>query len=306
MSEAVIGTSALCKDYGSRPAVIDLDLEVRQGEVFGFLGPNGAGKSTTIRMLLDLLRPTSGEVRVLGASPRSGGAGLRRRIGYLPGDFAIYDKQTVRSALMGLGQLRGGVAPTRIAALADRLDLDLRRTVRELSKGNRQKVGLVQAFMHDPELLILDEPTAGLDPLLRQEFVAMVAEARAVGHSVLLSSHILSDVQAVADRVGMIRQGRLVAVDTVESLRQRAVRQVEIQFADAVAAAEFEAVPGLERVTVESGADGSWLRCRLAGTADALVKAAARHPVLSLRVEEPELEEIFLALYSAAGTDVDD
>jgi ABC-2 type transport system ATP-binding protein len=300
---AAIRTRRLCKNYGSRPAVIDVDLVVGTGEVFGFLGPNGAGKSTTIRVLLDLLRPTSGDVAVLGSDPRRAGAELRRRVGYLPSEFVIYERASVGTVLHSLGTLRGGVDRRRIADLAARLHLDLGRTVRELSKGNRQKVGLVQAFMHDPELLILDEPTAGLDPLLRQEFIAMVDEVRAAGRTVFLSSHILSEVQALADRVGMIRDGRLVAIDTVQSLRERAVRRVEIQFDEDLAAAEFSTLPNIDAVRVESQGSGCVLRCHLSGNADALIKTAARHRVRTLLVEEPDLEEVFLTLYEG-GLDV--
>ena len=301
-AEAAVRLRGLCKTYGARPAVTDVDLVVPTGQVFGFLGPNGAGKTTTIRMLLDLLRPTSGEVTVLGSRPREAGTALRRRIGYLPGDFVLYDRQSVGDALTGLGRLRGGVAPSRITGLAERLDLDLSRSVRELSKGNRQKVGLVQAFMHEPELLILDEPTDGLDPLLRQRFVEMVDEVRSDGRTVFLSSHILSEVQATADRVGMIRAGRLVAVDTVDSLRERAVRRVEISFDSAISTADFAHVLCVEGVTVTvEPLSRSWvLRCHLTGAADSLVKAAARHTVRTLMVEEPDLEDVFLTLYEGA------
>jgi ABC-2 type transport system ATP-binding protein len=300
-AEAAIRTLGLCKRYGERPALVDVDLVVRTGEVFGFLGPNGAGKTTIIRVLLDLLRPTSGQVRVLGGEPRRDGPKLRRRIGYLPGDFVIYDRQTVADALSGLGRLRGGVDRRRVSQLAERLKLDLRRSVRELSKGNRQKVGLVQAFMHEPELLILDEPTDGLDPLLRHEFVDLVDEVRAEGRTVFLSSHNLSEVQATADRVGMIRAGRMVAVDTVESLRERAVRSVEIHFVGGVTAQDFAQVPYLRDVTVESGSAGPVLRGHLTGVADGLVKEAARHTVRTLQVEEPDLEDVFMALYEGGG-----
>ncbi|SDI86531.1 ABC-2 type transport system ATP-binding protein [Frankineae bacterium MT45] len=294
---------ALCKNYGRRPALTDVNLRVEVGEVFGFLGPNGAGKSTTIRVLLDLLRPTSGEVTLFGRSPRADGSALRRRIGYLPGDFVIYGRQSVRDALTGLGRLRGGVSEARISQLAERFELDLSRTFRELSKGNRRKVGLLQAFMHDPELLILDEPTDGLDPLLRQRFIDLVNEVRADGRTVFLSSHILSEVQATADRVGMIRGGRMVATDTVDSLRERAVRSVEIQFEEPVDADEFSRLPNVLGVTVEAES-GIWvLRCQLAGGADGLVKAAARHPVRTLQVEEPDLENVFVALYREAADD---
>ena len=253
-AEPPILLRGLSKHFGSLRAVDGLDLEVQPGEIFGFLGPNGAGKSTTIRMLLDLRRPTSGEVRVLGRDARAGGPELRRRIGYMAGEFVIYDRQSVDEALTGLASLRGGVPRRNIIDLANRLDLHLRRTVRELSKGNRQKVGLVQAFMHEPELLILDEPTEGLDPLLRREFGSMLQEVRASGRTVFLSSHVLSEVQETADRVGMIRAGRLIAVDSIETLRNRAVRRVEIHFNEPVPADRFDHVPHLTDVMVTGSA----------------------------------------------------
>ena len=296
-SGPVIRARRLCKSFGDRPAVIDVDLDVQIGEVFGVLGANGSGKSTTIRMLLDLLRPTAGEVTVFGRQPRAGGPSLRRRIGYLPGDFVIDDRQSVHDALTGLARLRGGVPAGRVAQLADQLGLDLHRRVRELSKGNRQKVGLVQAFMGDPELLILDEPTDGLDPLLREQVAAMITDVRADGRTVVLSTHILSEVQAVAGRVGILRAGRLIAVDTVEALRERAVHHVEIRFDDAVTVSEFGAVGGLGEVTVEREGKGWVLRCQLSGSADRLIKTAARHTVRTVRIQQPDLAEVVISLY---------
>ncbi|MFR9774859.1 ABC transporter ATP-binding protein [Micromonospora sp. MS34] len=300
MDEPAVRTEGLVKTYGRSRALTGLDLRVERGEVYGFLGPNGAGKSTTIRLLLDLIRPTSGRIEVLGRDPRRDGVALRRRIGYLAGDFVVDGRQTARELLTYLGNLRGGVPAARIDELADRLDLDLGRRIRGLSKGNRQKVGVVQAFMHDPELLILDEPTTGLDPFLQQEFVAMVREVRTAGRTVLMSSHVMSEVQQTADRVGVIRDGRLVAVERVEELRERAVRRVEIHFADPVDPAEFAAVPGVSEVTVT----GSTLRCRLDGRADALVKAAAGHTVIGLLSAEPDLEELFFDYYSHSPQEV--
>jgi len=255
-------------------------LTVRPGEVFGYLGPNGAGKTTTIRLLLDLIRPTAGHVRVLGCDPRADGVALRRRIGYLPGDFVVDGRQPARELLTYLGNLRGGVP-----------------RVRSLSRGNRQKVGLVQAFMHAPALLILDEPTSGLDPLVQHEFLALVREARAAGQTVFMSSHVLSEVQQAADRVGIVRDGRLVAVEGVEALRERAVRRVEIHFDAPAPAAAFADLPSVRDVRV----DGTVLRCRLDGRADALVKEAGRFTVLSLLAEEPDLEEVFFAYYHTEG-----
>ncbi|OLB73779.1 MAG: ABC transporter [Actinobacteria bacterium 13_2_20CM_2_71_6] len=296
MADLAIHTDQLTKMYGSRRGLAGLDLSVTTGEVYGFLGPNGAGKTTTIRVLLDLIRPTSGRVELLGGDPRQDGVALRRRIGYLPGDFTVDGRQSVTELLTYLGNLRGGVPRARMTALAERLDLDLTARFRSLSKGNRQKVGLVQAFMHAPELLILDEPTSGLDPLVQQTFLSMVREARAAGQTVFMSSHVMSEVQQTADRVGIVREGRMVVVERVEDLRERAVRQVEIHFEDPVSAEEFAALPGVSDVTV----DQNVLRCRLDGRADALVKAAAKHTVIGLRSEEPDLEELFVTYYRGA------
>jgi ABC-2 type transport system ATP-binding protein len=293
MAEAAISTEGLVKRYGRNRGLAGLDLEVLRGEIYGFLGPNGAGKTTTIRLLLDLIRPTQGRVSVLGLDPRRDGVDLRRRIGYLAGDFVVDGRQTGRELLTFLGNLRGGVAPARIGELADRLNLDLGRRIKNLSKGNRQKLGVVQAFMHTPELLILDEPTSGLDPFLQQEFVVMAGEATDAGQTIFMSSHVMSEVQQVADRVGIIREGRLVTVDRVETLREQAVRKVEIHFDTPVPAEEFAALPGVSDLRVE----GTMLRLRLAGPPDALVKAAARHSVVDLLSEEPDLEELFFGYY---------
>jgi ABC-2 type transport system ATP-binding protein len=289
----VIRTAQLTKYYGRRRGLDGLDLEVRSGEVYGFLGPNGAGKTTTIRLLLDLIHPTSGTATVLGTEPRAGGAALRSRIGYLPGDFIVDGGQTGRVLLTHLGHLRGGVPKASITALADRFDLDLQARIGSLSKGNRQKIGIVQAFMHRPELLILDEPTGGLDPIMQQRFLDLVREVRASGLTVFMSSHVLSEVQQSADRVGIVRDGRLIAVEAVDDLRRRAVRRVEIHFDEPVSSEAFVSIPELREVRVED----SVLRARLAGRADALVKAAARYPVASLVVEEPDLEELFFTYY---------
>ncbi|WP_228838802.1 ABC transporter ATP-binding protein [Nocardia amamiensis] len=230
----VIELQGLTKTYGARRGLVDLSLEVRRGEVFGYLGPNGAGKSTTIRLLLDLIRPTAGSARVLGLDPRRDAMRLHAEIGYLAGDFVVPGRQRVGAMLRFLAALRGGVAPQRIDALCERLELDQDAQVSSLSKGNRQKLGLVQAFMHIPQLLILDEPTSGLDPLGQQIFLDMVAEASDNGQTVFMSSHIMSEVEAVADRVGIIREGRLVALNTVSGLRANAVRDVEVTFAEPV------------------------------------------------------------------------
>jgi ABC-2 type transport system ATP-binding protein len=305
MGDFAVETVTLVKRYGNartgKTALAGLDLTVDRGEVFGFLGPNGAGKTTTIRLMLDLIRPTSGTVRVLGADPR-GAAATRGHIGYLAGDFKIDGRQTGREALTYLGDLRGGVPASRIAELAERLDLDLTRRISTLSKGNRQKVGVVQAFMHKPELLILDEPTSGLDPFLQQRFVEMVLQASANGQTVFMSSHVMSEVQQTCHRVGIIRDGELVTVADVDELRSQAQRKVEITFAGSVEAAAFQALPQLQNVSVaptsgSTSSGGTVLHAILSGSPDGLVKAAARFEVTSLLAEEPELEEIFFTFY---------
>ncbi|MFB4293007.1 ATP-binding cassette domain-containing protein [Nonomuraea sp. ATR24] len=296
---AVVRAEGLTKYYGRRRGLEDLTLEIRPGEVFGYLGPNGAGKTTTIRLLLDVIRPTRGHVTVLGAGSRE--AAVRARIGYLPGELALEGRERARDYLAFLARVRGGVPPARIRALAERLDADLSVPMRKLSKGNKQKVGLIQAFMHEPELLVLDEPTGGLDPLVQQEFLAMVREVRASGRTVLMSSHVLAEVEHVSDRVGIVRAGRLVAVENVAALREKAVRRVELHFDAPVPAEAFAGLPGVRQLRVE----GAALSCTIDGRPDALVKAAARFTVVHLVSEEPDLEEIFLTYYSEEGRDDD-
>ncbi|MBG0815719.1 ABC transporter ATP-binding protein [Planomonospora sp. ID82291] len=289
---AVVRTEGLTKFYGRRRGLEDLDLEIRPGEVFGYLGPNGAGKTTTIRLLLDVIRPTRGRMSVLGSDPRD--PAVRGRIGYLPGELALEGREKAGEYLAFLAGVRGGVSRDRIAALAERLEADLSVPMGKLSKGNKQKVGLIQAFMHEPEFLILDEPTGGLDPLVQHEFLAMVREVRAAGRTVLMSSHVLAEVEDVADRVGIVRQGRLVAVEDVAALREKAVRRVEFHFDAPVPREEFEDLPGVRDLRVE----GANLSCTIDGRPDALIKAAARFTVVHLVSAEPDLEEIFLTYYS--------
>ena len=290
---AVITTSGLTKDYGSGRGLFGLDLEVRQGEVFGFLGPNGAGKSTTMRLLLDLIKPTGGSARVLGLDTVTDSLAIRRRIGFLPGDLALYPKLTGRVVLDYLGRLRGGVNPRTRDALAERFGADLDRPVHELSTGNRQKLGLIQAFMHEPELLVLDEPIAGLDPLVQQSFHALLGEVSAAGRTVFLSSHTLSEVERVTHRLAILRRGRVVVVDSLENLRKVAVQRLEIEFAAPAAASEFRALPGVRDAT----ANGRTVTVSFEGSADAVVKTAAAHEVLAIRPSQEDLEEIFLRYY---------
>ncbi len=296
----VIETERLTKSYGAHRGIIEVDLTVDQGEVFGFLGPNGAGKSTTIRTLLDLIRPTSGVARIFGIVTSADPVAIHRRIGYLPGEFTLYDRLTGAQTLEYFANLRGGVDGAYQASLVQRLDLDPSRRYREYSKGNKQKVGLVVALQHRPDLLMLDEPTSGLDPLVQQTFFQIMREAIADGATAFLSSHILSEVEKSCDRVAIIRDGRLVKVDTVDALRDLAHHQVELRFAGSVPAAEFEALPGVSDVTV----DHNVLRLRVSGAITPVVQAAARHELLDFVSREPSLEETFLAQYGHDGAQV--
>ncbi|MET8870467.1 ABC transporter ATP-binding protein [Nocardia sp. NPDC004604] len=293
MTTAAIRAEGLTKHYGRHVALTDLHLEVGQGEVFGFLGPNGAGKSTTIRILLDLIRPTAGRVEVFGVEPRVGGAELRKRIGYLPGELEIEGRNTARELLGFLADLRGTVTPKRIIELAELLDLDLSKKVGAMSKGNKQKVGIIAAFMHNPDLLILDEPTSGLDPLLQQRFLDLVAEAKRNGQTVFMSSHILSEVQQSADRAVIMRAGQLLGTENVEDLRRRSPRSVELVFGENVFADDFAKLPGVRELTIE----GTTLRCTTEGEVDGLFKMAAKYPLVSVLSTEPDLEQIFFSLY---------
>ncbi len=291
----VIEARRLTKRYGSARGIDALDFSVECGQVYGFLGPNGAGKTTTIRLLLDLIRPTSGEVRVFGIDPQRD-AQVRRRIGYLPGDLRLYERLTGRQQLTYFAGLRGldglGVANE----LAERFDVELDRRLKTLSKGNRQKVGLVQAFMHEPELLILDEPTSGLDPLMQQTFNSLLGEMRESGRTVLISSHVLPEVQQVADRVALLRNGRLLFEDSVEGVRRRAFSRVRVTLADDPRPGAFAGLSGVR----ELERAGPHITFALKGEPDALIKALAEHHVLALESREPDLEDVFLALY---GTD---
>jgi len=292
-----IQTEGLTKYYGKARGIIDVNLSVREGEVFGFLGPNGAGKTTMIRLLMDYIRPTSGRATVLGLDSHADALKIHARTGILPGDLALYPKLTGEENLRYLASLRGGVDWAYVRELAERLDADLSRKVKAYSSGNRQKIGLIQAFMHKPELLILDEPTNGLDPLIQQEFYALVREATRAGQTVFLSSHNLPEVERVCDRVGIIREGRLVAVEEVAALKAKALRQIEIVFDGPAPLEAFQQIPGVRDVT----AANSHLRCTIAGPLDPVVKQAARYTVVNMISQDPNLEDIFLAFYGREG-----
>ena len=296
---SVVRLSRLSKQYGSHPALVDVDLEIDEGEVFGYLGPNGAGKTTTIRILLGLLRPTSGRAEVFGLDAWSDAVDVHARTGYVPGEPGLWERSTGDATLAYLARLRDDVAQVAQArGLAERLDLDLGRRVGALSKGNKQKLVIVQAFMGDPDLVVLDEPTTGLDPLMQQEFHAIVRETTARGGTVLLSSHLLDDVQRTADRVGIIRQGRLVAVERLEELRAKAVHRVTARFDGPFDPAAFAAIPGARDVTVMDGS----VELRVPeGSLDAAVKTLAHHRIIDVEIAESDLEEMFLAYYGASA-----
>lgn len=299
-SPPAIATHHLTKDYGNGRGVFDVTLGVRRGEVFGFLGPNGAGKTTTIRVLMDLIRPTAGNAQILGLDCQRDSVAVKRRVGYLPGELSLFPSLTGGQLLEYLGNLRGGVHHAHVAELAERLDLDVHRPFREYSRGNKQKVGIVQALMHRPPLLILDEPTSGLDPLVQQEFYRLMEEAQASGTTIFLSSHIFSEVERICDRVGILREGRLVHVGEVAALKEIKLRHVEIVFAEPVPQEEFAGLPGVEGLVVEKG---TVVRCTVRGDLDAVVKAAARHNVVGFVSHEPSLEEFFLTYYDGALDD---
>ena len=292
---AVVRTERLTKMYGVHRGILELDLEVAQGEIFGFLGPNGAGKTTTMRVLLDLIRPTSGRAEVFGIETTADPVAIHRRVGYLPGEFDLYERLTGAATIEYFANLRRGVDRRYVADLIERLGLDPSRRFREYSKGNKQKVGLILALQHRPDLLILDEPTAGLDPLVQQTVFALLREAQAEGRTVFLSSHIIDEVDRTCDRVAIIREGRLVQVDSIEAIRRLAFHHVELTFRTPVAPAVFESIEGVSQVE----ADGNMIRMRVSGPIGAVIAAAAPHGLVDVVSREPNLEDVFLAQYGA-------
>ena len=299
-ARSAIHTVGLTKYYGRQLGIEDVNLDVWEGEVFGFLGPNGAGKSTTIRTLLDEIRPTSGRATILGLDTHGDTVAIRRHVGYIPGDLALYPNLTGMDTLTFFANMRGGVDWSYVDELAERLDSDLSRKVGDLSTGNRQKVGVIQAFMHRPDLLIMDEPTAGLDPLMQREFQKMVGEVSAEGRTVFLSSHTLSEVQRVADRVGIIRNGQLITVESVAELRSKSMRQVEFVLDSKAEASIFESVEGARNVMVE----GNHVEMSFGGDMGELLRTATeRYGVADIKTGEADLEEIFLTYYHGGEAD---
>ncbi|MAT98898.1 MAG: ABC transporter [Anaerolineaceae bacterium] len=293
--EYALKTQGLTKSYGEVRALRGVDLDVRQGEIFGFLGPNGAGKTTTIRCLLDLIRPDSGTVQVLGIDPQADPVAVRSQVGYLPGELSLEDNLSVEGQLRYFKDLRGNKLDWAfVEQLARRLELDLRRAIKNLSKGNKQKVGVVQALMHRPKLLMMDEPTSGLDPLMQQEVYRLLREAQADGATVFFSSHIISEVEALAERVAIIREGVIIEEAEPQRLIRMALRRVQVRFKEPVDPKSLAEVDG---ISLLEESNGIHVRLQVAGEMDGLIKALAAFPVVDFDVERPSLEEIFLTYY---------
>ena len=300
-NQSAIFTDGLTKHYRNVRAVVDLNLDIKAGEIFGFLGPNGAGKTTTIRTLLDEIRPTAGKASILGMDTHRKAVEIRKHIGYLPGDLAMYPNLTGKDTLTFFANLRGGVDWSYVDRLTERLNADLDKKVGNLSSGNRQKVGLIQAFMNRPKILILDEPSSGLDPLVQREFQDMMREVAEQGGSVFLSSHRLSEVEHVADSIGIIREGKLTAIESVTDLKSKAIRRIEFDFDTPVEAAVFEAIPGVRDVVVE---DRHVILSYDGKMEDMLRVVIDRYELMDIRTQEADLEKIFLSYYREGETRV--
>src|SRR5689334_4094277 len=299
---AIIEVEHLTKSYGSKRGISDVSFQVEEGEAFGFLGPNGAGKTTTIRTLMALLKADAGTARIAGMDVWQESVAVKRIVGYLPGEPALDPNLTGGQVLEYFAHLRGGVDQAYLKELIQRFELDPTRRFRHYSSGNKRKVVLIQAFMARPRLLILDEPTSALDPINQHEFTRLVEEARAAGQTVFLSSHILSEVEQTCSRVGIIREGRLVQVGSVAELRGIKRYEITVTFAESVPAAAFTALHGVEQV--EALDSGHTLRIAVAGTPDAVIKAAAQHTIVNLVSTEPSLEDIFMRFYQGDGATV--
>ncbi|MGA7911012.1 MAG: ABC transporter ATP-binding protein [Candidatus Dormiibacterota bacterium] len=288
---ASISASGLTKDFGEGHGIFDLDLEIEPGDVFGLIGPNGAGKSTTIRLLMDFIRPTRGTATVAGLDTRRDSLAIKQLVGYVPGELPDYPQYTGAALLQLLANLRGHVDGTRIIALANRFELDLNRKYREYSHGNKQKIALVQAFMHNPRALILDEPTLGLDPLMQQEFQELVHEAASTGATIFLSSHVLSEVQELCDRIGIVAGGRLRTEGTLESLREVHVHRVDVWLRDDPPPSGLADIPGVSDLKLVD----HHVFCRMQGDFGPFIAALEPAGILELDSEEMSLEEVFLA-----------
>ena len=289
-----IRTEHLTKSFGTSRGIVDVNIEVKRGEVFGLLGPNGAGKTTLLRCLVDLIRPTSGRIQILGHHGKSKDVRIRQHVGYLPGEFSLWPGLNPQQTLSRLLNLRTGIEPDRVTALAQRLNLDMTRPISQMSRGNKQKVGLVLALAPVADLYILDEPTGGLDPLIQQQFRELVQEEVGRGATILLSSHVLHEVEHLADRIAVLRAGELVAVERVDELRLKAARPVTVTFSGVAPLASLEKIPGVSIALCD--AENS-VSLRVKGPIDGLIKFLATQEVVSLVAPEAELDEIFLDFY---------
>lgn len=291
--DVIISADGLTRHFGSRRGITDVAFDIKRGEVFGFLGPNGAGKTTTIRLLLGLYRPSSGRVAVFGSDPRANSVAVHRRVGYLPGELALYPRLTGRQILDRFAGIRGHRDYRYRDELTDRFTADLDRPVHTLSKGNVQKIGILMAFAHQPDLLILDEPTTGLDPLLQDEFTRLIRETVAQGHTVFLSSHDLNEVQRLVDRLAIIADGRIIVTDTVERLRANTPKTVEFHFADPVDTDLFQRLDGVQVLSH----DPTHLRLSVAGPVGPLLRLAGWLDPIDMTARPVDLDELFLGYY---------
>ena len=301
-AQLAIQTHGLIKNYGNVRALRGVDLEVRQGEIFGFLGPNGAGKTTTIRCMLDLIRPNGGTLRVMGYDPQEDPVSVRSLAGYLPGELSMESNLRVESQYRYLDDLRGNkIDWSFVRELARRLELDLTLPIKNLSKGNKQKVGVVQALMSRPKLLLMDEPTSGLDPLMQQEVYRLLREAKADGTTTFFSSHIITEVEAIADRVAIIRKGVIVEEAEPSQLLSMEMRRIHVRFKEPVNPSLLDQVDG---ISLLSQRNGLFVTLQVEGEMDGIIKALAAFPVVDIDVDKPTLEEIFLAYYAADDKEV--
>ena len=291
----IIQSSQLSKSYGRSRGIIDVTFDIQEGEVFGFLGPNGAGKTTTMRVLMGLLRPNSGSATIGKLDCWQDSTEVKKFVGYLPGEFTFDPGLRAAQIIEYLGHLRSGIDQSYLRTLVERLDFDPSKRFREYSRGNKQKLGLIQALMHKPRVLILDEPTSGLDPLNQQEFYKIAAEVRSTGCTIFLSSHVLPEVERTCDRVAIIREGRLVKIDHVSALKDIRQHDVEITFVGPASPSWFDAIPGIANVVV--GADDHTLQLHMQGSLADVMRIAGEHGATNISTHEPTLEEVFLRFY---------
>ena len=291
---AIIKTQNLTKVFGKTVAVENLNLEVNEGEVFGYLGPNGAGKSTTIKLLLNFINPTSGAVSVFGKNPQTQSIGILKDIGYIPGEIHLYENLSGKEHLKFQAGLRDNVDWKYVESLAERLRINLKLKIKTLSHGNKQKIAIIGAFMHKPKLLILDEPTTGLDPLIQREFYSLVSEVNQAGSTLFISSHILPEVERVCHRVGILREGRLIETEEIETLKNKAIRPLEVHFAKTVSKENFTNIEGVKNISIEN----KILHCEIVGSLDKFIKELSKYEVVNIETREADLEQIFLNYYS--------